>query len=86
MFQKGENTDVDKTNWKPGDYQIEDKGRISWVRILSLEDPRPKTLDEARGPAVSDYQNYLEKEWVDKLRKENPVSYNEAEVAKLIKK
>lgn len=86
MFQQGDNADVDKTKWTAGDYQIEDKGRISWVRVLAIEAPRAKTLDEARGPAVSDYQNYLEKEWVDSLRKASPVTYNEEEVKKLVKK
>lgn len=86
MFQKGDNAEVDKTNFSKGDFEFQDKGRISWVRVLGLEAPRAKTLDEARGPAVSDYQNYLEKQWIEKLRGENPVSFNEEEVKKLIKK
>jgi len=31
--------------------------------------PEPKSLDEARGLYISDYQNYLEKEWLKELRK-----------------
>lgn len=86
MFSRGDNGEVDKTNWTVGDHRVEDKGRPALVRIARVEAPRGKTLDEARGLALSDYQNQLEKEWIDSLMKANPVSYNEAEVAKLIKK
>ncbi len=36
-----------------------------------------KTLKEAKGLATSDYQNYLEKEWIKELRAKYPVQVNE---------
>jgi peptidyl-prolyl cis-trans isomerase SurA len=86
MYQRTENADVDKTNWTVGDHKVENNGRVAWVRLLAKEAPRAKTLDEAKGVALSDYQNQLEKDWVESLIKASPISYNEEEVKKLIKK
>ncbi|MES2387758.1 MAG: peptidylprolyl isomerase [Bacteroidota bacterium] len=89
MFQKGENTTLDALPWKVGDFRIENKenkDRILYVEIKAVEEPRAKTLDEARGLVISDYQNYLEKAWIEQLRKTYPVTVNEPEVKKLVKK
>lgn len=89
-YQKGDNAVLDKLTWRVGDFTILDdpsgKGRVTYVVISAVEEPRVKTLDEARGLVISDYQNQLEKDWVDSLKKENPVVVNDAEVKKLIKK
>ena len=39
--------------------------------------PTGKTLDEARGYAVAEYQDYLEKQWNEMLRKKYPVKVDE---------
>jgi peptidyl-prolyl cis-trans isomerase SurA len=85
LFQKGDNEFVDKVEWKEGEYTFESNGRIIYVVIKNVEEPRLKTLEESRGLAISDYQTYLEKEWIERLRKNYPVVINEAEVQKLIK-
>jgi peptidyl-prolyl cis-trans isomerase SurA len=38
--------------------------------------PEPKKLEEARGLYLSDYQNYLENEWIKKLRKKYKIKIN----------
>ncbi len=40
--------------------------------------PSSKTLDEARGYVVAEYQDHLEKEWNEKMRREYPVKVNES--------
>lgn len=47
--------------------------------------PSPKTLDEARGYVVAEYQDYLEKNWNAKLRKEYPVKVDETVFKSMIK-
>ena len=40
--------------------------------------PTRKTLEEARGYVVAEYQDYLEKQWNEKMRREYPVKVNDA--------
>jgi peptidyl-prolyl cis-trans isomerase SurA len=44
-----------------------------------------KELSKIKGKVISDYQNYLEKNWIAALRKNNKVKVNKREVKKLIK-
>lgn len=53
-------------------------GEVRFVRINRVVPPTNKTLDEAKGYVISDYQEYLEKEWVKELRAKYPVKVNEA--------
>ncbi len=46
------------------------------INILELIPSRPKTLEEAEGKIVSEYQNQLEKDWIAELKKKNKVSIN----------
>ncbi|SDL84987.1 peptidyl-prolyl cis-trans isomerase SurA [Catalinimonas alkaloidigena] len=84
-FQKGDQPVLDQIEWKPGTYEVARDGRIYLVKIKTIEAPRGKTLSEARGQAISDYQNYLEQQWVEQLRATYPVTVNEEEVQKLIR-
>lgn len=55
---------------------------ITYVNgVVSAE---PKLLKEARGSVISDYQNYLDKEWVSSLQKKYPVQINEEAIQSLI--
>jgi peptidyl-prolyl cis-trans isomerase SurA len=84
-FQKGDNPYVDAVlPWKVGAQTLEKNNRVVYVKISAVEAPRAKTFDEARGLVVADYQNYLEKQWVDELKKQNPVVINEEEVNKML--
>ena len=87
IFQKGDSKVVDDLSGKgPGTYNVQKDGRYYAVTIDQVLPPGPKTLAEARGQATSDYQTYLEKEWITKMRTERPVKVNEGEVSKLITK
>mgnify|MGYP000972416926 FL=1 len=57
------------TNWNLGlsePIKIDNKNHIVFVH--SLLAPSNKTLIEAKGIATSDYQEYLEAEWIKYLR------------------
>ena len=48
--------------------------------------PGTKTLDEARGYVVAEYQDYLEKEWNKKMRAKYPLKVNEPVFKSMVKK
>ncbi|WBA40479.1 peptidylprolyl isomerase [Hymenobacter canadensis] len=86
-FAKGDNKVVDELTARgPGSYDVQKDGRFYTVMIDKVLPAGPKTLAEARGQATSDYQNYLEKEWIAQLKAKNPVQINQAEVDKLVTK
>jgi len=86
-FQKGDNKVVDTYLDKPaGTYRTQQDGRYYLLDIKQSLPPGPKRLADARGQATSDYQNYLEKQWIEQLRAQYPVKVNEEEVNKLITK
>ncbi len=87
VFAKGDNKVMDDLLGKgPGTYEAQKDGRYYAVTIDKMLPAGPKTLAEARGQATSDYQTYLEKEWIAQMRTARPVKANEAEVNKLITK
>ncbi len=49
----------------------------TFAKIEKIMPPAIKTLDEARGYVIAEYQDYLENEWVKKLREEYPVKINQ---------
>ncbi len=76
-FQRNDRPVLAQVDWKPGDYSIENSGMYYLARILEILAPGPMTLEEAKATVISDYQNYLEKNWVEQLRKKYPVKVNE---------
>ena len=87
VFQKGDNKVMDELTAKgPGTYDVSKDGRYYTVTIDKMLPAGPKTLAESRGQATSDYQTYLEKEWITTMRAARPVKMNEAEVNKLVTK
>lgn len=78
-YLKGENKQLD-ANWKVGvlDNTVNEKDKTIQVVAINKILPRtPKTLGECRGNATADYQSYLDKEWLDYLRKKYTVKVNE---------
>lgn len=50
-----------------------------------FEAATPKTLEEARGYVIADYQDHLEKTWNDALRKKYPVTVDETVFQQMVK-
>ena len=73
-WEEGSNPVVDYFIWDgpaPEDLNVD----LTFVRG-DLIPPEPKTLNEAKGLYISDYQNYLEKKWLKKLRKKYKIKVN----------
>ncbi len=52
-------------------YEFE--GKIYVVKVNEILPAGLKDLKDAKGAATSDYQNYLEKEWMDEIAKKHPI-------------
>lgn len=86
LFSKGDNEMVDKVEWAPGlsENIINEDGTVTFIEIVEVKEPMPKSLTEARGLITADYQNFLEKRWVDILKSKYDVKINR-DVFKTIK-
>lgn len=74
LYLKGDNAMLDKTGWVPGITPNETvKDKIVFANIRKVVKPTPKTYAEARGMVTSEYQAWLEKEWINSLRAKYPV-------------
>lgn len=73
-WEKGANPVVDYFVWngpEPANFDSE----TSFIRGDKIQ-PEPKTLNEARGLYVSDYQKYLEDKWITELRAKYKITVN----------
>jgi len=77
LYSKNENTLVESVGFKTGISATENKdGKIRFAIVYKMRQPEPKSLKEAKGLIISDYQNYLEEEWIKSLRAKYPVNVN----------
>ncbi|MDP3556896.1 MAG: peptidylprolyl isomerase [Bacteroidota bacterium] len=78
-YLKNENKYVDD-NWKvgiaPKDINDDKEKKIFVIVVNKILAKSPKSLGECRGLVTADYQNYLEKEWLDYLKKKYIVKVN----------
>ncbi|PCH91403.1 MAG: hypothetical protein COB85_09125, partial [Bacteroidetes bacterium] len=81
-FLKEDNELIDKISWVTGfsENQKADES-IVFVYVKEVLKPMPKTLVEAKGLVTADYQTYLEKEWIEVLKKKFEYSVNKEVLA-----
>ena len=87
-YEKGQYDVVDQTNWVVGTSPLKMLADSSYqfVRINKVSKPEPKTLKEAKGFIISDYQEFLEKNWMEELRAKYPIIVSNEVFRALIKK
>jgi peptidyl-prolyl cis-trans isomerase SurA len=77
-FLSGDNATVDQVSWtEPVSELIYDNDNVKFVFIAKQIEPQVKLLSEAKGKITSDYQDYLEKEWISNLRAKITVEIND---------
>ena len=85
LFEKSDKPYLDKFTWKKGIFgPFEADSLYALVNVKELSNPSPKPLDTIRGIVTSDYQNYLEDQWIKQLRDKYKVVVNKDVLYSLI--
>ncbi len=89
-FEKGRDKAADRIDWQVGAISRNRKdaslGITEFMKIEKILPAQNKTLAEARGYIIADYQDHLEKEWVETLEKEYKVKVYKKIFEKMIRK
>ncbi len=78
LYQKGDNTNIDKITFNPESTQNKtydinaEKHQILYIN--KIIEPQVKSLSEAKGLATADYQTFLEKNWISELRSKHTIT------------
>lgn len=88
LISKGEMPGIDKIAFNEDKnlnkkYTVFDDKKLI-IYINGMVPPQPKQLNETKGVVTADYQSYLEKQWIDELRKKYVVKVNQ-DVLKQVK-
>lgn len=85
-YEEGDSALPQGTKMELGLSGITNKGEYYFITKVNKVLPAgPKSLEECKGKLVNDYQQYLEQNWVDELKKEFTVKVNQ-DVFETIKK
>ena len=72
-----DNALLSKAPWKVGlSEDIADNDQVVILQFKEILPPAIKKLEEARGMITSEYQTYLEQEWIKSMRKEHSFNVN----------
>ena len=76
-YEKGDHRVTGPFTWKKGFLSV-NEGEGAWKVLVvnGIVAPMPKQLNEIRGQATADYQNYLDQQWIASLRDNYPVIVN----------
>jgi peptidyl-prolyl cis-trans isomerase SurA len=90
IYEEGADALPKETKMEVGVSEITNKGEYYFITKVNKVIPSGyKTIDECKGKLVNDYQQYLEQNWVNELKKEFTVKVNQdvfEKVKKQIKK
>ena len=76
-FKKEDKAILQKVPWEKGLYSVENNGMYYLAWLKDILPPGPMSFEEARPAIISDYQAYLEKMWLEQLKKRYTVKVNE---------
>jgi peptidyl-prolyl cis-trans isomerase SurA len=83
-YGKGENKIVDMIPWAIGIHEAEADGMYYLVEIERLLPPGTRSFQEAKAGVISDYQEEIEKKWLEGLRAKHKVTVNKKSVKAVV--
>jgi peptidyl-prolyl cis-trans isomerase SurA len=72
-YEKGESKVIDRISWVTGLQETQIDNVFYLVDVKRLVPPGYKTFEEARASVISEYQDFLEKTWLETLKKKYKV-------------
>lgn len=87
-YEKGKNAEIDALKWKAGTVSAgySKDGSSYFTKIEEVKPASNKSLEEARGYVVADFQDELEKTLIKELREKFKVEIKEEALKSLVKK
>lgn len=90
-MEKGKSPEASELkDWKAGEVTVAKLDRqnneYSFYKVEKIIPAQDKLLNEARGYIIADYQDHLEIQWVNELKKQYPVKIDKGVFESLIKK
>lgn len=77
-YSENEDDLISKISWVPGITEnMSSDGKVIFVNVKAVLNPMPKSLSESKGLVTADYQTYLEKEWIETLKKKFETEINQ---------
>jgi peptidyl-prolyl cis-trans isomerase SurA len=73
IWFKGDDPEIDKTEWMSGSHSFTSEGFPSVILIKRVIEPSPLKFDDVQGEVMTGYQEYLESEWIRQLNKKYSV-------------
>ncbi|CAN5139478.1 hypothetical protein BH23BAC1_BH23BAC1_01010 [soil metagenome] len=86
IFEKDSKPVLSDLPSEVGAYSVAKDDRFYYIVINKILPPTLKELNEVRGLVISDYQNQLEKDWIQSLKNKYAVQVNENSLEKVFKK
>jgi peptidyl-prolyl cis-trans isomerase SurA len=77
LWKQGENSYVDLTEFKQKNTQVEVDNELPITIVVGKMLKKPTSYTDVRGTITADYQNYLEKIWIETLRNKYEVIINQ---------
>ncbi len=77
LWKQGENSYIDLNAFKQSNVQIEANEELPIAIVVGKKLKKPETYTDVRGTITADYQNYLEKQWIENLRNKYAVKINQ---------
>ena len=77
LWKQSENSYIDLYGFKIDNAQVETNEELPIVITVGKMLKKPETYADVRGAITADYQNYLEKQWIENLRNKYSVEINQ---------
>lgn len=77
LWKQGENGYIDLTEFKVPNTQVEVNEELPITIVVGKMLKKPEAYTDVRGAITADYQNYLEKAWIETLRNKYVVEINQ---------